>query len=134
MLLSVATLCLVAGLSASACTPRATITVSPTTDLIGQQVVQVTGHNWDPTQLVSLYTMYVDLDGAVVKALYFSPVVLVTAAADGSFVEPFHVTRLIKGHDCARLGPDDLCELLAFSHNTTPPSIEVPLSFAPPVT
>jgi hypothetical protein len=116
MLLSVATVCGAVGLSAPAWgSPRSelALTVSPSTGLRRGQLVQVTGRNWPPNDVVSLYTVYVagGLDP------HYGPATQVTTASDGSFSQPVEVRRFPGGsdYDCARLAPGEFCVILASS-------------------
>ena len=136
MLLSVATVFWVVALSAPAGgRPRAvgpTISASPSTGLIGQQPVEVTGQNWGTNVLVGIFTAYLDYDGTTLGNVYLGPVTDVTTASDGSFSQSVKVKRVIGGHDCAKLvDPNDKCELVAADKPDANTIVELDITFAP---
>ena len=134
VVLSVATVFWVVGISAPAWgRPRAvvpTIAVSPSTELVGQQLVQVTGENWPANFQLWLATVYAEVSDGVVVNVFIGPRTNTTTTSDGSFSQSVKVKRVLNPeHDCAKLLDDDACALIAVGTGGHRASAD--LAFAP---
>jgi len=117
------------GLSSAPAWAVTRMTVSPSTDLQGQQVVQVTGEEWPANAVVGIFTVYLDSDGNL-EAL--GPVTDAHTDGGGSFSQSVKVKRVIdQEHDCAKLGPGDKCALFAADKPHAINRAQVDITFAP---